>query len=380
MAKKKFIFIGLAIILVIALIGALIYLLKTGKIKPEAAAGPSLELQPNSLIVAQGQTFNVNIRVNTDNQPVVGVDLFYLNYDPGVLEVQDADPNQDGVQIQNGTIFDIYMGERVDSHPGKIALSGMVKTEQNSPGWTGSGIFATATFKALKPITASQVYFDFTPGATNDTNIISMVDGTCILANVVNGTYDVTGPEESTHTVCNTTNRVCETISGAGTNECAINADCQPKTHRVCNSNSQTCDTIEGEGTNQCSENTECQSTPPPEGNTPTAAQPTPTPTSTPTSVSQSPETPPIIGQVEPTPNQITPSAAESAGLTSPEEFGSPIPSASPEVQVAGLNQSTKIALIILGAGILITIIAYLIWNWYRKKKGIQGPDQDELI
>lgn len=341
--KKKFVLIIVAV-LVLALVGLLVYLIQAGKLKPIAApSGPTLSLSPGSLIVNIDQTFNVNILLDTAGQAVDGVDIFYLHYDPQVLEVQDADSATAGVQIQTGSIFPSYLGNVVDPTTGKISISGIVMPGSTA-GYSGSGIFATVNFKALAAASSSSVYFDFTPGSTTDTNVAEHGNpGNDILAAVNNGSYTVNNGQPSptpTPTVTVTpTPTPTETATPTPT-----------KT-----------------------------ATPTPTPTQTSTRTPTPTPTST--SVSQSPPAPPIIGQANtPTPSQITSSGGEPIALTSPEELGSPSPSASPGVKVAGLNQSTKIALIILGAGILLTIMAYLIWDWYRKKKGIQGPSDDELI
>lgn len=58
-----------------------------------------------------------------------------------------------------------------------------------------------------------------------------------------------------THKACS--NNTCVTVSGAGSNECQTDTDCQAATHKVCQN--YTCTTITGAGTNQCQTDAGCQ-------------------------------------------------------------------------------------------------------------------------
>ncbi len=346
--KKKFALIIIAV-LVLALAGLLAYLIRTGKLKPIAApSGPTLSLSPTSLIVGVGQTFNVNIVLDTAGQAVDGVDVFYLHFDPQILEVQDADPATSGVQITPGSIFPSYLGNSVDQAAGKIAISGIVAVGSTT-GYTGTGTFAAVNFKALAPAAASSVYFDFTAGATTDTNVAEHGNpGTDILSAVTDGNYTVTSGQSPTPTLSPT---LTPTPTPTSTPTPTPTQPTPTPTHTS-------------------------TKTPTP---TPTA-----TPTSTPSNVGQASNPPEIVLQPSSgtgeSISQVTPPSGEAAISPTPEEGILPSRSESPTVEVAGLNQSTKIALIILGAGVLLTIIAYLIWNWYKKKKGLGGPSEDELI
>jgi len=338
--KKKFV-LSIIAFLFLVFMSVLVYSIQTGKLKPSAAAEPTLSLSPGSLMVNVGQTFNVNILLDTAGQAVDGVDIFYLHYNPQILEVQDADAATAGVQIKTGSIFPSYLGNTVDPTTGKISISGIV-TPGSTTGYSGSGIFATVNFKALAAATSTSVYFDFTPGLTTDTNIAEHANpGHDILAAVNNGSYTINSGQSS------------------------LPLPSTPSTSTSTNSTSTSTKTSAPKTTST------------------STITPTPTLISSPTAVSQTPEQPPIIGggpsvrTSEPTPTQIT--SGTPMAYLSPEQF-SPSPSASPGVKVAGLNQSTKIALIIFGAGLLLTIIVYLIWNWYRKRKAAPGPSDDELI
>jgi len=198
MKKKKFILIISAIALVL-LFSLTIYLAKTGKIKPLAlTAGPALSLSPSSQIIQVGQTFNVNIILDTAGQAVDGVDIFYLNYNQADLEVQDADIGSAGVQIQPGSIFPSYLGNSVDTTNGKIVISGIITP--GGAGYTGAGTFASVNFKALAVDNSSQIFFDFTPGVTTDTNVAEHGTSNDILDSVKNGIFSLVSAEEATPT------------------------------------------------------------------------------------------------------------------------------------------------------------------------------------
>lgn len=344
--KKKFALIIIGV-LVLALAGLLAYLIGTGKLKPIAApSGPTLTLNPPSLIVNVNQTFNVNIVLDTAGQEVDGVDIFYLHFDPNVFEVQDADPATAGIQITPGAIFQGYLGNSVDQAAGKIAISGIV-SPGSATGYTGTGTFASVSFKALVPANASEVYFDFTAGSTTDTNVAEHGNpGNDILVAVNNGSYTVSTGQSPTPTPSpsmspSPTPTPTPTLSKTPT---------PTPTHT------------------------------PTKTSTPTST-PTTTPTPTPSNVGQVSNPPEIVSQPSPGTGETITEPSPVTGEISPEpEILSPSPSESPGVVVAGLSQSTKIALIVLGAGILLTIIAYFIWDWYRKKKGLGGPSEDETI
>jgi len=83
--------------------------------------------------------------------------------------------------------------------------------------------------------------------------------GTCFYDNCYGPGITLTCPISAaptpTHTVCSGTS--CVTVSGSGSNECSLNADCGGgATHKVCSGTS--CVTVSGSGSNQCSLNADC--------------------------------------------------------------------------------------------------------------------------
>lgn len=190
--KKNLIFILVGILLII-LVSVFYVLARTGKIKPFASAlVPTLSLSPSSGTYTLGQTFEVNILLDTAGKSVDGVDVHYLNYNPKALEVQDADAAAAGVQIRQGSLFPTYIGNTVDTANGRISVSGIVSPGGN--GFSGAGTFATVVFKALAASPTSAVTIDYTSGLTTDSNIVEHGTVTDVLAAVINGSYNLTSP------------------------------------------------------------------------------------------------------------------------------------------------------------------------------------------
>lgn len=144
----------------------------------------TLSLSPSSGTQTIGTTFQVNISLDTQTSPIDGVDIRYLNYNPAILEVQDANTTTAGIQITAGNLMPQTIVNNVDSISGLISFSQIINT--GGVQFNGSGTFATITFKALTTGTAN-INFNFTSGNTTDSNITS--NGSDILTSVINGSY-----------------------------------------------------------------------------------------------------------------------------------------------------------------------------------------------
>lgn len=143
----------------------------------------TLSLSPVSGNYNVGESFNVSIILDTKGHDVSGVDIRYLNYDPSLIQVQDADSQKSGVQITPGSLFPITIANLVKESEGKIEFSQLTS---GSTTYKGFGVLATISFKVLSAGTSSLV-FDFRLGNTLDTNVA--LNGQDILSSVVNGSY-----------------------------------------------------------------------------------------------------------------------------------------------------------------------------------------------
>lgn len=135
----------------------------------------------------KGESFVIDIVLNTSNNPIDGVDIHYLSYNPEYLEVQDSDANTPGVQIEAGKLMPLTVSNTVDVKAGKITFSQIVSGGtkfQNS----SSENLARIHLKALQAGVA-HVDFDFVPQATRDANVTS--GGKDILSFVNRGSYTI---------------------------------------------------------------------------------------------------------------------------------------------------------------------------------------------
>lgn len=179
------------------------------------ASAATLTLSPASRTVNVGDTFSVDVLLDTQGQNVDGVDLQALNYNPYYLQVQDADGSTAGTQIQPGTLMPSTLANSVDTTNGKIVFS---QVSNAGSTYSGSGKLATVTFKALVAGNAN-VTFDYTQGATTDTNVASA--GNDILSAVTNGQYAISNIVPPSGSGSQTP--PSQTPSGAHVNTCLIN-------------------------------------------------------------------------------------------------------------------------------------------------------------
>lgn len=147
--------------------------------------GARLSLEPQTKTVTLGETFKVDIILDTADGPIDGVDVYALHYDPVILEVIDDIPNQQGIQIQPGTIIPANAANIVEEAMGMIKFS---QINFGGTNFTGKGTLATISFKAIKA-GASYLKFDFSKGSTVDTNVA--YGGKDQLARVIDAIYTV---------------------------------------------------------------------------------------------------------------------------------------------------------------------------------------------
>ncbi len=127
----------------------------------------TLSLITNSSKIKLGQIFDVEVRLDTNNVKIDGVDLYALRYDPGVLAVVDADQSQSGVQISPAGLLPIVAYNKVDEKSGSIRFA---QVTGGGSTFSGRGRLATIKFQTLKKGNTS-LSFDFEPGDTTDTNV-----------------------------------------------------------------------------------------------------------------------------------------------------------------------------------------------------------------
>lgn len=154
---------------------------------PSLASAATLSVSPSSHTVKAGDTFSISVRLDTQGDSVDGVDLRYLNYNPSLLQVLDADASKAGVQITPGTLMPMTLLNNVDQAAGKISFS---QVSAGGTKYKGSGTLATISFKALAS-GSTQLTFNHTPSNTTDSNVA--MAGKDTLSAVINGSITISG-------------------------------------------------------------------------------------------------------------------------------------------------------------------------------------------
>jgi peptidoglycan hydrolase-like protein with peptidoglycan-binding domain len=176
-----------------------IFITATILLLPFAASAATLSLSPFSQSVNVGDTFSINVNLDTQNVSIDGVDLRYINYNPALLQVQDSNTSASGVQIVPGTLMPATLANIVDASLGRITFS-QVAAGGNK--YKGIGVLATINFKALSAGTDS-VTFNYASANTKDSNVAAA--GVDVLTAVTNGSYTINATSNTTNTTTTTT-------------------------------------------------------------------------------------------------------------------------------------------------------------------------------
>lgn len=188
MRNLPIILMAICFLIITSIIGYFL-LTQTGRTPSESdytvKAGAILFLNPQTQSLEVGETFKIDIILDTANKPVDGVDIYSLHYNPKVFQVVDDIPSQAGIQIMPGTIILNNAVNLVDQAKGTIIFSQITAGGQT---FTGKGILATIHFKAVGK-GSSDLKFDFSKGNTIDTNVA--YGGQDQLSKVIDATYTV---------------------------------------------------------------------------------------------------------------------------------------------------------------------------------------------
>ncbi len=170
-----------SIIALIACAGIILAIIFSTNSSPDSV---SLTLSPESRSTPVGETFTIDIVLNTAKQTVYGVDINRLRFDPRILEVVDIDTATPGTQITAGSLMDATVFNSADNTLGTIQFSQvMTPGTSGTNSFTGSGTLATVTFKVVAE-GKSDIFIDFTPGSSTASNVAGQSGN---LLSVVNG-------------------------------------------------------------------------------------------------------------------------------------------------------------------------------------------------
>lgn len=148
-----------------------------------------LRLQPQTTTHTVGDIFTVDIYLDAPTT-TYGADIV-LHYNPTFLTVQDANVAQPGTQITpNNTVYPINQRNEVDTSNGIILFSS--HSQPNALPNSG-GLLGTVTFQALASTKETKITFDFLPGFTNDSNVVTTDLTGDSLADVYSGAVRIDG-------------------------------------------------------------------------------------------------------------------------------------------------------------------------------------------
>jgi hypothetical protein len=114
---------------------------------PVLGLSPRMWLDPETLNLAPGDVATVDIHVE-DVVELAGVEV-HLTFDPALLEVVDADPSSEGMQIAHGDFLSADFVVQNVADPAKGTVDYAIAPMQLDKAASGSGILARITFRAL---------------------------------------------------------------------------------------------------------------------------------------------------------------------------------------------------------------------------------------
>ncbi len=154
---------------------------QTATPRPTNTPRPSVELylDPSSSAVAEGDTFEVSMRIDAGAQVVDGAEV-HLDFDPFHLQVVDAGGNP-ASGIENSGILDVLILNQVDNAAGQIDFA--AGTWGALP--SGSFVLATMHFKALQGTAGPGTALTFVTELPRLTNVTHA--GASILAQAHDG-------------------------------------------------------------------------------------------------------------------------------------------------------------------------------------------------
>jgi LysM repeat protein len=125
-------------------------------VRPAVQAEVLVRLEPSDQQLNAGQAAAIDI-ILEDVVDLVGAEV-QLQFDPAILQAQDADPGQEGIQLQPGDprMQDYVAQNRVDNITG-LALYSATQIGPFEP-MTGDVVVATLRFQAAAPGTSSLTF------------------------------------------------------------------------------------------------------------------------------------------------------------------------------------------------------------------------------
>ena len=149
----------------------------------QPAQAATLSLSPTTKNVNLNEQFTLTVTLDTEGVETDGADVL-LTYNSTYLSL---------VSASLGSLYDTAVTNNTTT-AGKVTLSAVASSGTT---YTGSGTFATLTFKPIKT-GSSSVLFTYTSGSTTDSNITS--NQTDVLDTVTSATITIRSNGATTYT------------------------------------------------------------------------------------------------------------------------------------------------------------------------------------
>jgi hypothetical protein len=149
----------------------------------EDARAASLNFTPSSTAFKQACSSKVDLVVDTQGVSTNAVDAVVF-FNTNEVTIEDQNASVPGTQIRPGSVYEIYAGNLVNESEGKILLTAFSVMGN----FNGSGLLGSIYFRSKPGITSTSFQFQFTPGASTDSNVADL-NGNDVLSSVNTASY-----------------------------------------------------------------------------------------------------------------------------------------------------------------------------------------------
>jgi hypothetical protein len=119
-------------------------------------SGPTIRLAPDSARLAVGETFDTAVEV-VEMSNLYGVDV-RLTYDPNLLEVIDTNPDEPGVQVSLGSVFDGVDFLVVKNQAADGIIEFVATLQAPAPAFNGAGSLVNISWQGNNPGQTSVIF------------------------------------------------------------------------------------------------------------------------------------------------------------------------------------------------------------------------------
>jgi len=145
-------------------------------------------LNPSSGQFFRGCESVVSIYIDTEGAITDAADII-IYYESDDIEIVDQDAGVSGTQIQEGSVYEAFLGNEVDEVNGEIRLTGF---SYANPYEGDSGLFAQIVFIPQEGISQTDFTIYYIAGETIDSNIAEYLTSIDLLDGVTNASFTFT--------------------------------------------------------------------------------------------------------------------------------------------------------------------------------------------